>query len=147
LLFRASEHNFKAEAFHTKCDGKNRTLTIVRTEFRKTIFAYAESAWNSSNAFSNDTTNRSCILLLNPRLRFSLASPAHSIYCHLNHGPVFGNGNDLNLQANGNGCVSCPTGYTCPGYANNQVAWTTMTGSSTNIFKIADYEVYQLIFD
>ena len=31
LLFRASEHNFQAAQFHTKCDTKAKTLTIVRT--------------------------------------------------------------------------------------------------------------------
>ena len=31
LLFRGSEHNFKAKAFHQNCDNIHNTLTVVRT--------------------------------------------------------------------------------------------------------------------
>ena len=66
LLFRASEHNFQAAQFHTKCDTKAKTLTIVRTQFRKTIFAYAEQPWNNSSGYVNDPTGKSCIVWLDP---------------------------------------------------------------------------------
>ena len=48
LLFRASENNFSAKAFHQKCGDKANTLTIVRTEFGKTIAAFTPYAWHSA---------------------------------------------------------------------------------------------------
>ena len=36
-IFRASEHDFKAFAFHQKCDDKGPTLTIVQTTEGKII--------------------------------------------------------------------------------------------------------------
>ena len=37
LLFRASEHDFRASSFHAKCDNKPNTIVLIRTEFGKTI--------------------------------------------------------------------------------------------------------------
>ena len=36
-LFKASEHNFRAVAFHKKCNNISDTLVLVRTEFGKII--------------------------------------------------------------------------------------------------------------
>ena len=47
LLFRASERGFRAEAFHSECDRRGPTLTIIRTEFGKTIGGYSYYNWDS----------------------------------------------------------------------------------------------------
>ena len=44
-LFRASEHSFSADAFHNKCDNKEDTLVLIRTEFGKTIGGYTHYYW------------------------------------------------------------------------------------------------------
>jgi hypothetical protein len=31
LLYRATTHGFEASAFHAKCDGKENTITIIKT--------------------------------------------------------------------------------------------------------------------
>ena len=46
LLYRASEHNFSGEVFHEKCDEVADTLTLVYTEFGKTIAGYSRYKWN-----------------------------------------------------------------------------------------------------
>lgn len=45
LLFRASEHDFSALKFHQFCDGVPHTLTIIATEFGKTIAGYTPLTW------------------------------------------------------------------------------------------------------
>ena len=45
LLFRASQHNFKTEAFHLNCDEYQNTLTLIRTEYGKTIGGYTHYKW------------------------------------------------------------------------------------------------------
>jgi hypothetical protein len=47
LLFRASYHNFQAEKFHQFCDNVPDTVTIIRTEFNKSIAAYTPLKWSS----------------------------------------------------------------------------------------------------
>lgn len=47
LLYRGSENNFRAPAFHEKCGDKENTLTIVRTGYGKTIAAFTPYKWHS----------------------------------------------------------------------------------------------------
>ena len=48
LLFRASEHQFKAAAFHKHCDGIADTFVIARTDFGKTIAGFTRHKWEST---------------------------------------------------------------------------------------------------
>jgi hypothetical protein len=72
LLFRASEHNFEAIKFHEHCDTFSPTLTIIRTEFNRTIAAYTEIKWNSVGNFVSDYSNRSFLLQLELKEKMSL---------------------------------------------------------------------------
>ena len=49
LLFRASEHNFEAKAFHEYCDGKPQTILLVKTNYGKIIGGYTPIEWQSIN--------------------------------------------------------------------------------------------------
>lgn len=49
LLFRASQHNFESSKFHQLCDGKENTLTLIKTEFGKIIGGFTPLAWESKN--------------------------------------------------------------------------------------------------
>ena len=66
LIFKASEHNFRADAFHEKCDNKLDTLTLIRTEFGKTIGGYTHSSWKSDSicTFVKDKSKRACLFSL-----------------------------------------------------------------------------------
>ena len=45
LLYRASEHNFKAAAFHQKCDNIPNTVTLVKTQFGKVFGGFTPLTW------------------------------------------------------------------------------------------------------
>lgn len=139
MLFRASEHNFETAKFHAKCDEKSKTLTIVRTDYMKTIFAYAEMAWNStSNNYINDTTGRSCIIWLHPKVKNALTKAQYSIYCQTDYGPTFG-AHDLYIGNGGNGTSNFCHSYN-NGYSKSQVTYTLMTGNpSAETFKAVEY--------
>ena len=47
-IFKTSEHQLKTSAFHERCDNIKKTLTLVRTEFGKTIGWFTHNPWNSS---------------------------------------------------------------------------------------------------
>lgn len=46
LVFRASEHNFLARAFHERCDKIGDTLVLIRTEYGKIIGGYTPLTWD-----------------------------------------------------------------------------------------------------
>ena len=68
LIFRASEHAFKANAFHTHCDNINDTLVLVRTSFGRTLGGYSHYKWNDErkdyNGYVHDSGRRSFLMQL-----------------------------------------------------------------------------------
>ena len=52
-IFRASEHEFKAAAFHHYCDNKEDTLVLVHTEFGKTIGGFPHYPWYSPRSWTH----------------------------------------------------------------------------------------------
>ena len=70
LIFRASEHSFSSQTFHEKCDGIADTLTLIRTEFGKTIAGFTHYKWSSDNSndkfgkFVDDSEQKAFILSL-----------------------------------------------------------------------------------
>ena len=50
LLYRGTRDNFGGKAFHSKCDGKSNTLTILKAKQSKFIFGgFTAVNWESSN--------------------------------------------------------------------------------------------------
>ena len=56
LLYRAIRDGFTSQAFHSKCNGKRNTITIIKNNLNYMFGGYASSAWNigwisDTNAF------------------------------------------------------------------------------------------------
>ena len=109
LLYRASEHNFSSNLFHSLCDEYSPTLVIVKSNWNNIFGGYTTKTWNSElgreyksdkDAFlylwkSNDPRNCSKIYHNNPRYR-----GRNAILCtgsSQKKGPVFGSGHDLQI--------------------------------------------------
>ena len=95
LIFRASEHSFSAAAFHQKCDNKADTLTLIRTQFGKTIGAYSHYEWKSEGGWLSDSGRRACIFSLDMMEKFVPQGADYLIYRHKDYGPRFGGGADI----------------------------------------------------
>jgi hypothetical protein len=92
LLYRASRDGRTAHAFHSNCDNKAKTLTVVKSTDNELFGAYTEKAWSSNNqskldpnAFLFSLANRSST----PVLIWRSIKNNKSIYCHANYGPTF----------------------------------------------------------
>ena len=48
LLYRATRDGFGAKDFHSKCDGKANTITIIKNNLNYVFGGYASEPWNSS---------------------------------------------------------------------------------------------------
>lgn len=120
LKFRASEHGFKSQAFHQKCDGILNTLTVVKTEFGKTIAGFTHYPWNKVvNNSVNDVGKKAFLLSLDLKQKMVAVSSNCLIYCHSEYGPTFGAGRDLKIgdQCHINRCSysNFPTTYNYAG--------------------------------
>ena len=149
ILFRGTDHGFNATKFHELCGNKQNTLTVVRTEYKKTIFAFSVMAWNAAtNNYAADASNKSCIIWLHPRTKLTHQSSGNNaILCNSGYGPTFGTGHDLWITGD-NIYTAFPVSYNNGSYgAQSQINYTLMLGAPhTNSCKILEYEVYALTF-
>jgi hypothetical protein len=137
LLYRASRDGYTNAAFHKKCDNKGATLVVIKIQNSEQIVGgYNPLCWDSSsgwksttNSFTFSFTNKDN--LQSAKVGYSNGN-AYSIYCNSSNGPVFGNGNDLNLY-NGTWHSNAKANGSYP-----------YIGIPAN-FKADDYEVFQVI--
>jgi len=61
LIFRASQHQFKPEAFHRAVDGKSPVLFLVKTTLGKVFGAYINCKINDREDWISDATGHSFI--------------------------------------------------------------------------------------
>ena len=45
LLFRASDHNYSADKFHSLCNNKGPTITIIKSNYRNIYGGYTSRSW------------------------------------------------------------------------------------------------------
>ena len=152
LLYRASEHGFDINNFHSKCDGHANTLTILKANGSSFIFGgFTSAKWESHkqgqcksdpNAFLFSLTNKDnkpCKMKINPNQH------QYAIYCHSECGPTFGF-NDFEIASNSNtnneSISNLGNFYNHPLYAyGTNEAKSFLAGS--NHFQLSEIEVYQ----
>jgi hypothetical protein len=95
LLYRASEHNFKVDKFHEKCDNIPHTLTLCETVHGKVIGGYTPLVWDkpSISKLMKDDSGNSFIFSLTNNHKFKLDKAKDAIYQANSIGPTFGNNN------------------------------------------------------
>ena len=151
LLYWATRDGFDSQAFHSKCDGKGNTITIIKKSFNFIFGGYASSAWNS---YGNSINDPNAFLFslrragVSFKYRFTIKQTEHALYGNSNYGPIFG-GNDICIcnQSDTNKGSFCnfghsynlPEGYTFGGNARDFLAGNYNQWTTTEI------EVFQII--
>ncbi|KAK2559808.1 hypothetical protein P5673_017357, partial [Acropora cervicornis] len=94
LCWRASLHGWAAKTFHSLCDNKGPTVTIVKDTNNNIFGGYTSIPWRLLFSLKNPTTN--------PRKLPQLdSSSPHSVYDYASYGPTFG-GHDLYIAHSAN---------------------------------------------
>ena len=134
LLYRGSQDGQKDEAFHSKCDNKGCTLTVIKTTWGKEFGGYSNTAWSSTGGCVR--ANKAFLFALSGggisspcKMKLMDANDVWAIYCS-NYGPTFGGGYDMNV--NGSNVTLCPRNSYDPGPLPN------------GIFPIKEMEVFQV---
>ena len=104
LLYRASRDGFGSLDFHSRCDGKSPTLTILKAKQTGFIFGgYTGACWDGdeiqkydSTAFIFSLTNRE-----NSSCKMKSTNHLKSIFCANEAGPSFGSG-EIHITGNSN---------------------------------------------
>jgi hypothetical protein len=154
LLYRATRDGFNGEAFHSKCDGKRNTITIIKSHLNYVFGGFASSAWNSSCTRINDP-NAFLFSLRRDGVsfkdKFTVKVPGYALVGHSGFGSIFGSNSSHDIcicnQSNtkigsfsdfGNS-YNLPDGYIFGGNAKDFLAGNYNQWTTTEI------EVYQII--
>ncbi|KAK8791052.1 hypothetical protein WA158_005683 [Blastocystis sp. Blastoise] len=173
LLFRASEHKYKASEFHRYCDTKCPTVTIIKHKGHNNkinIFGgYTTQYWESR---SDDCIYNNIIICLIvkynigwkydsgsflftlsnehdiPPTKYDILDPFNALYCDKNSGPCF---LDISIEEdchnNNDSYVNGKTGvYSHSLTPQFRSLFVNTAGPQEQInFIVDDYEVYELI--
>jgi hypothetical protein len=113
LLYRGTRDGQTAEAFHSKCDSKGCTLTVIETTCGKVIGGYSNTAWSSTTgrtraskaflfALSGGGVSSPC------KMKLKNANDLKAMYCSKICGPYFGSGCDIYVDGSIVGlCPGC----------------------------------------
>ena len=150
LLYRATRDGFGAGDFHWRCDGRARTLTLVRSTFGNVFGGYTSCEWGQSEEFKGGLDDFMFSLRNEDdaplKLRKFLFDS--SIYCSSSCGPAFGNASGLDLKladrADSNESSYSDLGFSFshPKYKNGSYRARGFLAGSHN-FRVADIEVFQ----
>ncbi|KAK8815392.1 hypothetical protein WA158_003604 [Blastocystis sp. Blastoise] len=157
LLFRASDHDFKASEFHKYCDNKCPTVTIIKHighNKRINIFGgYTTQYWESrSENFWKYDSGSFLFTLSNehdiPPTKYDILDPFNALYCDKNSGPCF---LDISIEEdchnNNDSYVNGKTGvYSHSLTPQFRSLFVNTAGlQDKNNFIVDEYEVYELI--
>lgn len=143
LLFRASRDGFTAQAFHSRCDNKGPTVTIVKSG--DNIFGgFTEISWTSH---CNWVPCHESFLfsLVNPHglgpIKIpEIKSKENAIFCNTNCGPTFGGWYNLHISRNANKTNSS---YSNLSHSFNFLPDTDLSLTGCKYFSVTDYEVFR----
>ncbi|KAL9649988.1 hypothetical protein ABK040_003106 [Willaertia magna] len=121
LLWQGTRDGFNANIFHTNCDNKGPTITIVKTTCGSIFGGYTSVNWTSNTSYFSDSNAFLFSLHLigrnnNTPFKFPISSTSNAIYCNSSYGPAFGSGHDLLVLTTDRIIKSSPSSYS---FSNN----------------------------
>ena len=155
LLYRASRDGDSGNNFHSMCDGKENTVTFIKSKNGKRFGGFASEAWNSNNSWSNDK-NSFLFSLDNQEYYYSINTNNINnnnrlfgsnynicgIFGSKQFGPTWGGNNSYDLMIN-NKCLNNDSSQTNQNVYNYKGKSYALSGA--NNFQVEDYETYELI--
>jgi hypothetical protein len=147
LIYRASQDGFEAAKFHTNCDNKPNTLTVIKSTNGNVFGGYTEKTWNHALNYKADPNSFifSLINKLNEPIKIKW-SQGNGINFGKSYGPTFGN-TDLYIadksNTNINSYSNLGHSYTHPDYRFETNEAKSFLAGSYN-FQVSEIEVYTL---
>ena len=137
LLFRATKDGFRASNFHSKCDGKSNTVTLVEATNGRRFGGFTDAQWDQTGNYK--TGSNGFIFSLDNNEIYYNKNNSYNIYGGSDRGPAFGGGHDLYISdsCNSSNCAD-NSGHSYDTYGKKYA----LAGS--NDFLVRDYEVFQL---
>ena len=148
LLWKGSRDGFGASTFHSKCNSKGATLTVIMSNNDKLFGGYTSESWGfsgSSGAYKYDPT--AFLYSLTHKAKCKQKTTGNSICDDSGYGPRFGGGHDIDIYDNCNTNNSSSSNgnhtYELPSPLPQGTADNTFFAGSYN-FSVKEIEVYHV---
>jgi hypothetical protein len=148
LLYRGTRDGFGASDFHSKCDDRRNTVTLILTTKGFIFGGFIPLSWDSRNAFKADDSEQSFIFSVkDPRngepKSFPLVKSSLAICGHSSDGPRFGGGSDIYVA---DGCNQNKRSFTNLGhtYRNDTGLQNTEVLNGERNFQVQEIEVFSI---
>ena len=92
LLYRASRDGFSGKDFHSKCDRKKNTLTVIKSESGNVFGGYTDKCWHSKGGLVSDPNAFIFSLINKENKPFKVICSdggQNAIFCISKCGPMF----------------------------------------------------------
>jgi hypothetical protein len=141
LLYKGSRDGFQAFQFHSKCDKKGATVTIIKSQNGYLFGGFTPLNWESFGNWYKDDSKQSFIFtLINPHniepTQYQLIEPEKAIFCFSNYGRTFGDF-DIHISFQNSNSFHFKSYSDTTGKGEN-----TFTGNE--YFQVDEIEVYQI---
>jgi hypothetical protein len=92
LIYRGSDHGFKASDFHTKCDNIADTLVVIQSNHGKVFGGRTSKMWNHCDRGWMKEDGSAFIFSLDNKTKFNVkpGMKYNAIGCKSSYGPCFG---------------------------------------------------------
>ena len=145
LIYSAKKEGMSASTFHSKCNGIEDTLVIMKGNGH--LFGgFAKPQWNSSGGYIPDPTNSSFLFTCRTQTRHKLTNKNCALYGHGGHGPTFG-GHAIFVDSSGmKGYTYLGNAYSLPEGSKRETYLSGTNTNNTTSVLYEDYEVHQVVF-
>jgi hypothetical protein len=100
LLYQATIDGFNPKAFHTICDGKENTVSVIRNHLNYVFGGYASSKWKSTGNYIADSKAFIFSLRRNGKSnseKFTINSDKYAIFGGSFYGPTIKGESNINF--------------------------------------------------
>jgi hypothetical protein len=144
LLYRGTQHGKEGKDFHSRCDNKGSTITIIKTNKSRVFGGFTTLDWDSTTGYkANDL--QAFIFSLDTKTKLTCHDQNRVIHCYSSNGPTFGGGADIYISNNwGSSYSKCGHSY---GRNENITSPTYLTGNTDDStpFTPVEVEVYKVL--
>ena len=145
LLYRSSTDGLDSKTFHSKCNGVQGTLTVIKTKNSNIFGGYTSADWSGDSQYKSDSTAFlfSLVNSYNVPVKMNVTQSNMAIYCYSGYSFVFGGGSGRDLSCYIDQCYSnLGNSYQLPSfltYGTNEA--NSFLGGSLN-FEPVEIEIY-----
>ena len=137
LLYRSSRDGRSDSTFHSKCDNKGSTLTIVETTNGLILGGYSNTSWLSPSNARYVEANKAFLFNLSStpqKMKLKDTNANSAVYNSRSYGPAFGSGHDLLVQG----------GNVYPRFGHTYEASSSPELTYGSTYTIKEMEVFQV---